>query len=275
MAQAPARPLWRLELVTAAERARLAWGRRAVRPVRPRRRRRGLGGIAVAGAGVGAAGGGGGGSGDGERLSYRRRCGRGRGGWRARLRGSGRRAGAGWSGCAWSAAVDAVVAVVAAWRAGGGYVALDPAYPDARLRYLIADSGAGLVLSRGAAARRLETLLASSGRPPRDPARACSISTPAIPTCPERAALPSPPTMPAAPAAHPLDGPSHPQNLAYLIYTSGSTGQPKPVAVSHGGLSNLARQQIAGFAVGPGMTGCCCNSALELRRFGIGTGRWR
>ena len=44
----------------------------------------------------------------------------------------------------------------------------------------------------------------------------------------------------------------HPQNLAYLIYTSGSTGQPKPVAVSHEGIVNLARQQIAGFAVGPG-----------------------
>src|SRR6185437_6497394 len=131
-------------------------------------------------------------------------------------------------------AVGTVVSVLAVWRAGGAYVAIDPTYPDARLDYLIRDSGAVAVLSRGGDAARIEGLLAADPGSRRvavldldrfDDNDAGPLS-----------ALPDPP---------------HPDALAYVIYTSGSTGQPKPVAVSHAGLANLARQQIAGFAVAP------------------------
>ncbi|WP_167356406.1 non-ribosomal peptide synthetase [Sulfitobacter delicatus] len=43
----------------------------------------------------------------------------------------------------------------------------------------------------------------------------------------------------------------HPDQTAYLIYTSGSTGQPKPVAVPHRGLPNLARVQSERLGIGP------------------------
>src|SRR6185312_11305310 len=131
-------------------------------------------------------------------------------------------------------AVGTVVSVLAVWRAGGAYVALDPTYPDARLDYLIRDSGAVAVLSRGGDAARIEGLLAADPGSRRvavldldrfDDNDAGPLS-----------ALPDPP---------------HPDALAYVIYTSGSTGQPKPVAVSHAGLLNHTRWLNGRYGLGP------------------------
>ena len=48
---------------------------------------------------------------------------------------------------------DMIAALLGVLRAGGAYVALDPAYPAARLQYVLTDSGAPIVLtSRGVAA---------------------------------------------------------------------------------------------------------------------------
>ncbi|UWE12566.1 non-ribosomal peptide synthetase [Actinacidiphila bryophytorum] len=43
--------------------------------------------------------------------------------------------------------VDAVAAMLAAWRAGSAYLPLDPEYPPQRLEFMARDSGAGLVLT--------------------------------------------------------------------------------------------------------------------------------
>lgn len=234
LAAAPAAPVWRLALVGAAERARLlaAPGRGAAE-----------GGslVALMAAQVAARGEAVAVEGGGERLSYRELWSR-SGALAHRLRGLGvgpERV----VGICLERGIAAVVAVVAVWRAGGCYVALDPAYPDARLRYLLADSGAALVLSQGAAAARCAALGAAG---------VLDLDTPG-----DDAGGADAPALP---------GPAHGQNLAYVIYTSGSTGQPKPVAVSHGGIVNLARQQITGFAVAPGI-GCYSlrHGALTLR----------
>uniref|UniRef100_UPI0011609DC7 non-ribosomal peptide synthetase n=1 Tax=Streptomyces humi TaxID=1428620 RepID=UPI0011609DC7 len=49
--------------------------------------------------------------------------------------------------------VDMVVAVVGVWLAGGAYLPLDPEYPAERLEFMVADSGARVVLREGDLAR--------------------------------------------------------------------------------------------------------------------------
>ncbi|WNG46961.1 amino acid adenylation domain-containing protein [Archangium minus] len=108
--------------------------------------------------------------------------------------------------------------VVGLWgilKAGGAYVPLDPAYPPERLRYMLEDSGAGVVVTAGDAAEGLvgpgQVLL-------RLDAEAEAL----------RAELETP-----------VPGGAGPEHLAYAIYTSGSTGRPKAVMVRQRAVANL------------------------------------
>jgi amino acid adenylation domain-containing protein len=112
--------------------------------------------------------------------------------------------------------IELVVAMLAILKAGGAYVPLDPAYPRERLRFMLDDSGARVVLTSavGAAAlgeaegrRLVDVEHDDSGRERRAPS---------------------------------LDGAS-PADVAYLIYTSGSTGTPKAVAIEHRSVVELVR----------------------------------
>ncbi|MCB6216990.1 non-ribosomal peptide synthetase [Bacillus paralicheniformis] len=102
---------------------------------------------------------------------------------------------------------EMVIAVLAVLKAGGAYVPLDPDYPEERLRYMLADSGARLLVTgpglsvSGFSGETLEVNLSSLRTEPAENEPVC---------------------------AH-TDGGS----LAYVIYTSGSTGTPKGVAVEH------------------------------------------
>ncbi|MGW1931815.1 amino acid adenylation domain-containing protein, partial [Streptomyces sp. NPDC001919] len=108
---------------------------------------------------------------------------------------------------------ELMVALLGVLKAGAAYLPLDLDYPADRVAFMLADSGARLVVTTTGAAGRLpaeaglEQLLVDAGEPAETPADA------------------------PAPAA----GPDHP---AYLIYTSGSTGRPKGVAVTHRAIVN-------------------------------------
>jgi amino acid adenylation domain-containing protein len=112
--------------------------------------------------------------------------------------------------------------------AGGAYVLLDPEAPPDRLALLVADSGAALVLAERPLAERFQG----------STARLVEIEG-AGEADEETAAGPFP--VPAV----------GPGNLAYVVYTSGSTGQPKGVAVSHAGLSNLVSWHRAAYGLSP------------------------
>ncbi|MFE6818277.1 AMP-binding protein, partial [Streptomyces sp. NPDC057675] len=101
-----------------------------------------------------------------------------------------------------------VVAMLAVLKAGGAYVPLDPRQPEERRAFILADTGAVLLLTD-----RDEPELAFAGDLP--------VLRPADVTVPERDDLP------------PLDVTVHPDQLAYVMYTSGSSGVPKGVANTH------------------------------------------
>ncbi len=127
-----------------------------------------------------------------------------------------------------------VVAVLAVMRAGGAYVPLDPTHPAARLKRLVSDAGARVLLTEPALRERAAV----------DGVAAVLVDDTAAP-------LPPAPSPARGEGEH--DGAenaalSHslsPNNLAYVVYTSGSTGTPKGVLVEHGGLAaavHAARQ---------------------------------
>ncbi|MFD2384170.1 amino acid adenylation domain-containing protein [Paenibacillus xanthanilyticus] len=112
---------------------------------------------------------------------------------------------------------EMVATVLAVLKAGAAYVSIDPEYPQERMRYMLEDSGAVLLIAEERywarvdwAGKRLtsEDVFGESGLEARpDPGNPVSAG--------------------------------QPQDLAYIIYTSGSTGAPKGVMVPHLGMLNL------------------------------------
>ncbi len=104
-----------------------------------------------------------------------------------------------------------VAAMLAAWQAGAAYTPLDPCFPRARLKAVLDDAGASVLLVDA----ETEPAMGWSGATRlRVDERLAPTDTPFETTVPR-------------------------ENLAYVIYTSGSTGAPKGVAITHGALANF------------------------------------
>ncbi|HSS47452.1 MAG TPA: amino acid adenylation domain-containing protein, partial [Thermoanaerobaculia bacterium] len=111
--------------------------------------------------------------------------------------------------------VDQIVSVLAALKAGGAFVVLDPAQPERRLHQILSDAAPAVVLTHAAAEG--EILPAWEG--------------PVIRVEEVDEAEPE--------SAQDLWLPALPEQLAYVVYTSGSTGTPKGVLITHGSVVNL------------------------------------
>ena len=102
--------------------------------------------------------------------------------------------------------LDMIVGILGILKAGAAYLPIDPALPQERIAFMIADAGAAHVLTQS----HLLSLL---------PAGAQSVCLDSFDW--DAAVTPAD------------DIHYHPRNLAYVIYTSGSTGRPKGVCVEH------------------------------------------
>ncbi len=112
-----------------------------------------------------------------------------------------------------------IVAILGAMRARVTFVPVDPEYPEERVRYLLEDSGADVILTDDTTRPKV----------PRTEAPLVTVDSMLGGT---------PSTRPPRARSEDLEAPTRP---AYLIYTSGSTGRPKGVAVSHAALANHCR----------------------------------
>lgn len=124
-----------------------------------------------------------------------------------------------------SRSIDLLVALLAVCKSGAAYLPLDRHYSDERLRFMIAEAHAPLVLTEGRLLERFSVPALAL-----DQAMAELASQPV--TRPERRAVAS--------------------DVAYAIFTSGSTGTPKGVVMSHRAVVNTLDWVTRSFDVGLG-----------------------
>jgi amino acid adenylation domain-containing protein len=118
---------------------------------------------------------------------------------------------------------EMIVSLLGVLKAGGAYLPLDPSNPAERLRFMLSDSGARLLLTErrfidALPEHEVQVLCLDEELLTGDDDSLAGVDDNNVVTCG-----------------------SAPGNLAYVIYTSGSTGTPKGVMVTHGGLSNYLR----------------------------------
>jgi amino acid adenylation domain-containing protein/non-ribosomal peptide synthase protein (TIGR01720 family) len=125
---------------------------------------------------------------------------------------------------------EMVVGILGILKAGGAYVPIDPDYPVDRIKYMLDDASAELVLCSKAVRSKLAESMS-------DNIIELDTNWPLI-------------------ASMPVDDSNAriaANNLCYIIYTSGSTGRPKGVMVEHQGVVNLALSQAEALRLKPGM----------------------
>jgi len=114
-----------------------------------------------------------------------------------------------------SPGIDAVVLWLATLLAGGAYLPLDPAYPDAQLQLVLSDARPALLLAQDDIAHR--------------------VALDGVPTVLLGEALVASATHSRVPPQVELTA-----EMAFnVLYTSGSTGRPKGVVLPHGGIVRL------------------------------------
>ncbi|UXJ55658.1 non-ribosomal peptide synthase/polyketide synthase [Pseudomonas citronellolis] len=130
--------------------------------------------------------------------------------------------------------LDLLGMIVGSFKAGAGYLPLDPAHPTQRLTRILELSRTPVLVCSAACHEQALALLAELG---------CG-GRPRLLVWDE--------VQHGAAAEHDPQRYSGPRNLAYVIYTSGSTGLPKGVMVEQAGMLNNQLSKVPYLALGEG-----------------------
>jgi tyrocidine synthetase-3 len=120
--------------------------------------------------------------------------------------------------------VEMITAVLAILKAGSAYLPIDPDYPGERIKYILKDSNAVVLLTTPKLQVKVKAEVEKNFKPPLQlPLQFVNIETgPAAASEPSLSTSTLTSTCRVSPA-----------NLAYVIYTSGTTGKPKGVVIEH------------------------------------------
>jgi Non-ribosomal peptide synthetase modules and related proteins len=114
-----------------------------------------------------------------------------------------------------------LIAILAVLKSGAAYVPIDPSYPEARIKYILSDTQAKVLLTNVSFLRRQESMFC---HPALDAGSSPSLLY--IDSTDFNQQLQLQPLTNPNPIAKS-------NNLAYVIYTSGTTGVPKGVMIEH------------------------------------------
>ena len=121
---------------------------------------------------------------------------------------------------------EMIIGLLAILKTGAAYVPIDPEYPEERIRYILSELDAKVILSSRASSAKLSF---------QDDAEIVELD---VPDAMVDDQLSSNPGIAIAST-----------DTAYVIYTSGSTGKPKGVMVPHKGNVNMSLDQVKQFGV--------------------------
>lgn len=137
--------------------------------------------------------------------------------------------------------MEMLIGLLGTLKAGGAYVPIDPTFPPERVRYVLEDAGAPVVLAQTALAKAWQFGNAQIVHLDGDLAAIARADD----------------TRPSGLAGG--------EDLAYVIYTSGSTGRPKGVEIPHRAVVNLLQSML----VQPGLAETDVLAAVTTLSFDI------
>lgn len=115
-----------------------------------------------------------------------------------------------------------LISILAVLKAGGAYVPIDPSYPDERIKYILEDTDAKVILTNKIYRAKIKDIAKKDQQ-----MQILDIDNKIIQ---ERLLMQVNTNIKTVTTS---------TNLAYVIYTSGTTGHPKGVMIEHRGVINL------------------------------------
>jgi len=119
--------------------------------------------------------------------------------------------------------LDLPIALLGILKAGAAYVPIDPQAPAGRRDFILAETGARMLVTH---------------------------STVQVPAAPPRFDIDRTPAWNALPSTSPEVGTTA-GDLMYVLYTSGTTGRPKGVMLEHAGVANVLSWMVRAYGFSP------------------------